>query len=197
MACDYLGVVIVEAEKFACAFGYIAMAGAVESIAAHMVFLIEFVGDGIEIGVVGHGTVERVVEHCHLRHARHEGVYGADAPQMSGVMHRCEVDEALDALLHLGCNDATFLKEVATLHDAMAHGIDLVEALDGPDLVIEEAFEHQCHAFFMRGQVGHDLFFLSVFERYLDESLIQSDALHAALSQHALVGHVIKFVFYA
>ncbi len=135
--------------------------------------------------------MEGVVEHRHLRHVGHELVHGADAGQMAFVVHGSQVDEALDALLHLRGDDATLLEEVAALHDAVADGTNLVEALDGTEVGIEQAFEHQLNALLVGGQVGHDFLLLAVVELHLDESLIEADALYAALSQHRLVGHVV------
>ena len=139
--------------------------------------------------------MEGVVEHRHLRHVGHQGVHGADAAQVAGIVDRGEVDEALNALFHFGSHDAALLEEVASLHDAVAHSVDLVEALDGANLGVEKHLEHQGHAFLVGGQVGHDLLLLAVVELHLDECAVDSDALHAALCENALVGHVVKLVF--
>src|SRR3712207_7655345 len=94
--------------------------------------------------------MEGIVEHCHLRNVGHKGVHGPDTTQVARVMHGCKVDKALYALLNLGCYDTAFLKEVASLHDTMAHGVNLLKALQGANLGIEQHFEHQSHALLMR-----------------------------------------------
>ena len=142
----------------------------------------------------GHGGVEGVVEHRHLRHVRHEVVNGTDALQVTGVVDGCEVAEALDAGLHAFVDEAALLEEVAALHDAMAHGVDFVEALDGTILLAEQRLEHEVHALLVVGHVVHEDFLLAVGQGELQECVVEADALYAALSQHGLVVHVVKFI---
>ena len=195
MAGDDLGLLVVETQKFTGALRHIAVRRTVETVAANVVFGVPFIGHGVEISVVRHRAMESIVEHCHLRHVGHKLVYSLDAGQMALVVHGGQFDQALYSLLHLGGHEATLLEEVAALHHAMPHGPYLVEALDGAHLGIEQAFEYQLHALLVGGQLGHDLLFVAICELHLDESLIQSDTLHAALSQHTLVGHVVQLVF--
>lgn len=103
--------------------------------------------------------MESVVEHCHLRHIRHELVHGTDTCEVALVVYRCEVDEALDTFLNFRSDEATLLEKVTTLHDTVANGSDLVQTLDGTKIRIEEALEHELHTFLVSRQVGHDLFF--------------------------------------
>ena len=112
-------------------------------------------------------------------------------------MYRGEVDEALDAFLHLWRDEAALLEEVAALHDAVANGPNLVEALDGSELRVEKALEHELHALLVGWQVGHDLLLLAVGELHLDEGVVDADALHATLGEHGLVGHVVEFILNA
>ena len=162
MTGDNLRVVDLKTEDFTHAFGDITMTCAVETIATHVVFLIEFVGNGIEISIVGHSAVECIVKDTNLRSGRHEGINCTDALQMSCVMNRCKVAKFFDTFLYLLCKDNAFVKLVAALHDAMSYGINLVEALDSTEFGVEQALEHQRNAFLMRGEVGHDLFLLTI-----------------------------------
>ena len=166
-----------------------------EAVAAHVILLVELVGHGVEIGVGRHGAVESIVEHGDLRHVGHQGIHGADATQVTGIVNGCEVNEALNALLHLGSDDATLLEEVAALHDAVTDGVDLVEALYGTNLRVEQHFEHQGHTLLMGRQVGHDFLLLAIVEFHFDEGTIDADTLHATLCENTLVGHVVKLVF--
>ena len=109
-------------------------------------------------------------------------------------MNRCQVDETLDTLFHLGRDDATLFEQVAALHDAMANGVDFVQTLQRADFRFEQHFEHQRHAFLVRGQVGHDGTFVTVVELHLDESLIQTDTFYTSLCQYGLVVHVVQFI---
>ena len=106
-----------------------------------------------------------------------------------------EVNEALDTLLYFGSDDAALLEDVTTLHDTVAYGVDLVEALDGADLGIEQYLEYEGDTFLMGRQISIDLLLLSVGELHLDEGTVDADALYTALSQYALVGHVVQFIF--
>ena len=166
-----------------------------ETVAAHVILLVELVGHGVEVSIRRHGAVEGIVEHCHLRHVGHQGIHGTDTAQVAGIVDGSKVDEALNALLHLGSDDAALLEEVATLHDAVTDCVDFVKALDGANLGIEQNLEHECYTFLVGGQVGHDLLLLTVVELHLDEGAVDADALYATLSQHALVGHVVKLIF--
>ena len=166
-----------------------------EAIAAHVILLRQVVGYGVEICVVGHGAVEGVVKHAHLRHLRHELVYGAYALEMSGVVYGREVAEALYTLLHALVHDDALLIEVAALHDAVSHGIYLAETLYCANLWVEQALEHEVHAFLVVGHVVHYLFLLAVRQCHFYKSLIKSDTLHATSSEHRVVGHVVELVF--
>ena len=165
-----------------------------EAVAAHVPFLVELVGHGIEVGVGRHGGVERIVEHGDLRHIGHEVVHGAYAAQVSGVVDGCQVAEALDAVFHFFGDDAAFLEEVAALHDAVAYGVDFVEAFDGSVFVAEQGLEHKVHAFLVVGHVVHEHFLLAVGQSEFQECLVEADALNAALGEHALIVHVVEFV---
>ena len=158
MAGDDLLRLDVHAEELAYALRDIAVRGAVETIAAHVPLGIEFIRHSIEISIRRHGAVESIVEHGHLRCTGHEGINSAEACQVTLVVYRCEVDEALNAFLHLGSDDAALLKEVTALHDTVSHSVDLVEALQTAVLRIYEEVKHEFHTFFVRRHVVHDLF---------------------------------------
>ena len=163
VASDDLLLLDVHAKELAHAVRDIAVRGAVEAIAAYVILRIPLVRNGVEVSVVGHRGVESVVEHCHLRHIRHELVHGTDTCEVALVVYRCEVDEALNAFLHLGSDDTALLKEVTALHDTVSHSVDLVEALQTAVLRIYKEVEHEFHAFFVRRHVVHDLLFRAVF----------------------------------
>ena len=157
MAGDDLLCLDVHAEELAHALRNIAVRGAVETIAAHVPLGIELIRHSIEISIRWHGAVECIVEHGHLRCAGHECVYSAQTSQVAFVVHRRKVDEAFNAFLHLGSDDATLLKEITTLHDTVSHGVDLVETLQTAVFRIYEEVKHEFHTFFVRRHIVHDL----------------------------------------
>ena len=99
-------------------------------------------------------------------------------------MYGSEVAEAFNAVLHALIYDDALLEEVAALHDAVSHGIDFIEAFDCAYLAVEQALEHEIDAFLMVGHVVHDFLFLAVGQSHFDESLIKTDTLNAAGSEH-------------
>ena len=138
--------------------------------------------------------MESIVENGYLRHVGHELVDGLQACQVALVVHGSQVDEALDAFLHLGSNDATLLEEVTALHYTMANGIYLVKALQCSELRVEQALEHEVDAFLVVGHVVHDNLLLSIRHSNLYECLIESDTLNTTLCQNGLIVHVVKLV---
>ena len=61
--------------------------GAVEAVAANLVLLIVFIGQGVHIGLGGHRLVEGGVEHGHLGHVlAHDGRCRRDAGDVGGVV---------------------------------------------------------------------------------------------------------------
>ncbi len=138
--------------------------------------------------------MESIVENGYLRHVGHELVDGLQACQVALVVHGSQVDEALDAILHLGSNDATLLEEVAALHHTVAHGPNLIEALDGAELRIEQALEHELHTLLVGRKVGHDLLLGAVGQLHLDESLVEANAFHTTLGENLLTVHVVELI---
>ena len=98
-----------------------------ESVATYVIFLIKFVGHGIEESIRRHSAVECVVENYHLRRMWHECVDGTKPAQMTSVVNRCEVDETFDSVFDFLCDYAAFLEQIASLHDSVSNGIDFVE----------------------------------------------------------------------
>ena len=62
------------------------MAGSMEAVATHAVLLVELIGEGIHVGVVGHGLMEGGVEDAHLRQVGQQCLDGIDALDISGVV---------------------------------------------------------------------------------------------------------------
>ena len=86
------------------------MARSMEAVAANMVLLVELVRHCIEVSVVRHGAVERIVEYYYLWCVRHQSVNSTQTTQVSCVMNRCKVDKTLDTFLHFLGYDAALLK---------------------------------------------------------------------------------------
>lgn len=78
MASDNLQVLDVLTLQFGHTVRDIAMARSVETVAAHVVLGVQLIRYSIEISVVGHGAVERIIEYCHLRLVGQQVIDGAD-----------------------------------------------------------------------------------------------------------------------
>ena len=76
----------------------------------------------------------------------------------------------------------------------MSYSVDFVEALDGTDLRIEEALEHEVDAFLVVRHVVHNLLLLAVGESHLNECLVEADTLNTACCQYGVVVHIVKLV---
>lgn len=75
--------------SFGAAGGHVAVARAVEAVAADAVVLVVFIRNGVHIGLAGHGLVERSVEHGdHWHIVAHDGAAGVDAGDIGGVVQR-------------------------------------------------------------------------------------------------------------
>ena len=135
-----------------------------ETVAANMVVLVELIRNSIEESMFGHGAMEGIIEHNHLRRGGHKGIYGSDTTKMASVVHRGKVAKFFNTLFHFGRNDTAIVILVATLHDAMTHGVNLLEVANGANLFIEQHLEHEVHTLLVVGHVVHNHFFLAVWQ---------------------------------
>ena len=136
-----------------------------ETVATNMVIFVELIRNCIEESMFGHGAMESIVEHNHLRCGGHKCIYGPDTTQMTRVVHGCEVAKVFYSLFYLWCNDAAVVKLIAALNDAMAHSINLAEVFDGTNFLVEKGLENEVHTLLMVGHVVHNHLFLAVWER--------------------------------
>ena len=87
MAGDQLQLLGLLAQHGGSPAGDILVGGAVEAVAANLVLLIVFIGQGVHIGLGGHRLVEGGVKHSHLGHVGTHHVHaGLDAGDVGGVV---------------------------------------------------------------------------------------------------------------
>ena len=163
----------------------------VETITAYVILLVQLIRNCIEVSVVRHCAVERVVEYTNLRSARHQRVYGTDTLQVTCVVNRSEVAKFLDTILYALVNDDALLELVTTLYDTVSYSVDFLQVLDSADFWVEQALEHEVHTFLVVRHVMHDLLLLAVRQFHLDESVIKTDTLYTTLCQYRLIVHII------
>ena len=86
MAGDDAGLGAIHAKELADALADIAVAGAMEAVAAHVQLLIVFHGNAVQVSLGRHGLMERGIEHGHVRRAGHDLFAGFDAHQVGGIV---------------------------------------------------------------------------------------------------------------
>ena len=126
VAGDHFCILGVYAEEAAHTLAHIAVAGAVESVAAHTVLGVVAVGYGVHERLGGHRLVEGGVEHAHLGHAGHDGLDGFDAYHVGGVVEGGDVVALTDFLFHGIVDEHAGAELLAAVYHAVAYGVDFV-----------------------------------------------------------------------
>ncbi len=142
MAGDDALLVIVESEELACAARHVAVACAVEAVAAYAVFLIVLVGKGIHVGFRGHGLMEGCVEDSHLGYLGKKVEYGLDSCDVGGIVQRSHGIAFLHAGDHFGSDEHRLVEVFHAVHHTVAYGIDFVKVADHSLFRIREHLEH-------------------------------------------------------
>ena len=165
-------------------FGHVLVTGAVEAVATDAIFLIIFVWQGIEIGLGGHGAVERGVEHCRHRDARKHFLHGRDALQSTRIVQRGKVDEFLDQVNDVVVDEDAVAELLAAVGHAVTDGVDFLQVLDDTHLRVDQSLEHQFDAFgVVRDGELFVMFFTVVFVG--EFAHFEADALQEAFGQQA------------
>ena len=183
MADDDLQLACGLAHQLDGALGNIAVAGAVEAVAAQMVFLIVLGGDGVTVGLGGHGHVERGVEHGDLRLAGHDGLTGFDALQVGRIMERTQGDAVTDGLLAGLVDDAGFDKTVAAVENAVADGVDLIQRLDNAVFRVGENVQNGGDGLGMGGHGNFPLDLDILVGNLVGQSAVEGDTLAQTLGK--------------
>ena len=147
-----------------------------ESVTAHAIVLVEFIGNGIEVSLLGHGLVESGVEHTHLGESGHQLGHSLHAFQVGGVVQRSQVAAFFKYLEHLVGKHNTLVELLATMHHTVTHGIDFLEVFNHADFGVGKQGEDKLHAFGVFGDVVHHLLFFTIGQLHLDESSIEAHA---------------------
>ena len=149
MAGDDFGIVDIQARKLGAHTGHKLVGGAVRTVAADAVFFIVFVRQAIHVGVGRHGLVEGGVEGNHLRHGREHLLHGADAQQVGRVVQRGEVCAEGNLVNDVVVYQDRAAKKVSALHDAVPHGLNVLQGLEHARLLVRKGGEDELHAHFM------------------------------------------------
>ena len=184
------------AHELGAAGGDVAVAGAVEAVAADAVVLVVLIWHGIGEGLGRHALVEGGVEHGDLGHVlAHDGGAGVDAGDVGGVVQRGEGGAVLEGLHDL-VGDAHGAGELlAAVDDAVADSVDLAHALHDAVLCAGQLVDDRGNGLGVGRQgdvlVEHGL---AADERGVLQVTVDADALAQALGQDGLGLHVDELV---
>ena len=143
MAGDQLQLLGLLAQHGGSPAGDILVGGAVEAVAADLVLLIVFIGQGVHIGLGGHRLVEGGVEHGHLGHVlAHDGGAGVDTGDVGGVVEGGQGDALLQGLHDLIGDEHRAGKGLAAMDHPVAHRIDLLHGADDAVVLVHQSVQH-------------------------------------------------------
>ncbi len=167
------------------AVGHVAVAGAVEAVAAQAELLAEVVGQAVGEGVVGHAVVEGGVEHGDVGHLGEHLAGGLDAHGVGRVVQGGVEGQLLD-LLQDGVVDHDGIAEVrAAVGHAVADGRDVLALEHG----LVELVHDGGQGLFVILHVQLEAALLAL-DGPADEALGQADALGDAVGEGVLGRHV-------
>ena len=166
--------------------GDVLVAGAVEAVAADLVLLIELIGQGVGVGHGGHGLMEGGVEHGDHGGAGHEGLTGADADDVGGVVQGGQGVALLDGGHDLVGDEDGLGELLAAVDHTVTHRVDLLHGADHAVLGVHQGVQNGLDGLGVGGH-GH----VGVLDGLLAGGLIgelavQADALTQTLGQDLL-----------
>ena len=86
--------------------------------------------------------MESIIKNRYLWCGRHQLINRFYTSKMSFIVNRCEVNQLLYALFHLGSYQATLFEKVTTLHYSMAYSSNLIEVFNRSKFRIEKTFKY-------------------------------------------------------
>ena len=166
-----------------------------EAVAPHAVGEVVLIGQGVHIGLAGHGLVEGGVKHGDHGHVAHNGLAGLDAGDVGGVVQRREGDALLDGLHHI-VGDADGGGELLpAVDDPVTHRVDLLHGVDHAVLGAGQLVDDGGNGLGVGGH-GHVLVedLLALHQRGVLQVAVDADALAETLGQHGLGLHINELI---
>ena len=167
-----------------------------EAVTADLVLGIVLIGQGVHVGLGGHGLMEGGVEHGHHGDAGHDLGAGADADQVGGVVQRSQGVAVLDGLQHLVGDQDGLVESLAAVDHPVTHSIDLLHAGDHAVLLVHKGVQNGLDGLGMggHGHVNGVLLFLTGDLGLIGELAVDADALAQALGQQLAVFGVQQLI---
>ena len=193
MARDELQILYGLVQKRRCALGDVAMGGAMGAVLADRVLLVQLVGQRVHVGLRRQRLEERRVEDGHHGHAGHMLLTGTDSHERRLVVQGRELCQLVDLGDDVVVDEHRPVEVLAALHDAVPHGVDLVERVDGAVGTARHRLQHQRHRFVVVGHLRVDDRFVVV-KPVLVERLGRAHPLADALGEQLLALDVEQLV---
>ena len=184
------------AHQLRAAGGDVAMARAVEAVAADAVVLVILIRNRVHEGLAGHGLVERGVKHGDHRHVvAHDLAAGVDAGDVRGVVQRREGGALLERLHDLVVDLHGGGELLAAVDDTVTDRVDLLHVGDHAVLGAGELVDDGGNGLGMRRH--REILVkdgLSADQRAVLQMTVDADALAKALGENGFVLHVDQLI---
>ncbi len=175
-----------------------AVRGAVEPVTAHLVPLIVFIGDGIGVGHIRHGLMERGVKNSNLRHGITQNrLAGVDANEVGGVVQRGQRIALFNGFHHLIGDEDGGCKGLAAVNHAVPHSVDLAHGGKHTVFSVHQSVQNGLNGLGMGGHrhVNGAQGLLALHLRLIGELAVNTNALAQALCQQNAGRGVKKLIF--
>ena len=157
-----------------------------EAVAANLVLLIVFIGQGVHIGLGGHRLVEGGVEHGHLGHVlAHDGGAGVDAGDVGRVVEGGQGDALLQGLHDLVRDQDGAGEGLAAVDHPVTHRVDLLHGADDAVVLVHQGVQNGLDGLGVggHGHVDGVQHLLALHLGLVGELAVDADALAQALGQ--------------
>ena len=134
------------AKELAHALADVAVAGAMETIAAHAILDVQLMWQGIHIGIVGHGLVKRRVEYAHLWYLGQQGLHGLHTLDVGWVVEWGKVVACGESLHHLGGEHYALVELLSSVYHAVAYCIQFLEVAQYCIVTCGQHLEYPLHS---------------------------------------------------
>ena len=124
----------------------ILMARPMETVTAHAILFVIFIGKGIHEVFGRNGLVERGVEHGDLRRVRQDILHRKDTFQIGRIVQGGQFEASLDLLFDGFVDDRAVLEIFAAMRHAVSDGRQFGNAVQYAVIGIHQCFEDQVDA---------------------------------------------------
>ena len=184
------------AEQDRGALGDVQVRGAVEAVAPHLVLLVPFVGQRVDIGMLRHGLVESGVEDGHMGNGRHEGLGRLDPFNVGRIVQRRQVLDLFDGIQDILVDHHRTGEFFAAMHHAVADGRNFVNTFENTMVRVGNGFDQQVDGSLMIGAILLMVIGFATGHFVHDERIADDDTFHHPLGYNLFFIPVKKLVFY-